>query len=65
MLVLVACSGLRRLALLGNYQRGVGLHHMAALAAPTSWDDLACSGLRLVAQLCSANPVWFFVERQR
>jgi len=65
MLVLAACSGLRRLALLGNCQCGVGLRQMAALAAPSSCDGLACSGLRRVAQLCSATPVWYIVERWR
>ena len=50
MLVLAACSGLRR---------------RAALAAPTSWDDLACSGLRRVAQPSSATPVWYIVEWRR
>ena len=65
MLVLAACSGLRRLALLDNCQCGVGLHRRAALAAPISWDGLACSGLRRVAQLWSATPVWYFVERWR
>ena len=49
MLVLAACSGLRWLALLGNCQCGVGLRHEAVLAKPSSWDDLACSGLRRVA----------------
>ena len=49
--VVAACSGLRRLALLGNGQCGVGLRRRTALAASTSWDDLACSGLWRVAQL--------------
>ena len=57
MLVLVACSGLRRLALLGSYQCGVGLRRRAALATPTSWDGLACSRLWRVAQHCSATLV--------
>jgi len=49
MLVLAACSGLRRLALLGNCWFGVELRQKIALAATTLWDDLACSGLRRVA----------------
>ena len=65
MLVLAACSGLRRLALLGNCQCGVGLRRRAALAAPISWDGLACSGLRRVAQPCSATPVWYIIEWRR
>ena len=36
------CSGPRRLALPGNRQCGVGLRRRTALAAPMSWDNLAC-----------------------
>lgn len=36
---LAACSGPRRLALLGNCQCGVGLRRRTALAATTSWED--------------------------
>ena len=49
MLVLAACSRLRRLALLGNCRIVVELRQKTALAATTLWDDLACSGLRRVA----------------
>lgn len=35
--VLAACSGSRRLALLGNYQYSVGLRQRTVLAASTSW----------------------------
>jgi hypothetical protein len=63
MLDLVDCSGLRRLTLLGNCQCGVGLRRMTALAAPSPWDGLACSGLRRVAQFCSATLVWYIVEK--
>ena len=51
LLVVTACSGPRRLALLRNGQCGVELRRRTALAASASWDDLACSGLRRVAQL--------------
>ena len=36
---LSACSGSRRMALLGNCQCGVGLCRRTALATTTSWDD--------------------------
>ena len=65
MLDLAACSGLQRLTLLGNCQCGVGLRRKAVLAAPSPWDDLVCSGLWWVAQLCSATPVWYIIERWR
>jgi len=65
MLDLAACSRLWRLTLLGKCQCGVGLRRKAALAAPSSWDGLVCSGLWRVAQLCLATPVWYIVERWR
>jgi len=48
---LAACSGPRRLALLGNCQCGVGLRRRTALAASAAWDDLAGRGLRRFVQL--------------
>jgi len=52
-----AGSGPWRLALLGNCQCGAGQRLVTALAASTSCDDLACSGLRRVAQLCWTTSV--------
>jgi hypothetical protein len=50
---LAVCSGMRRLALLsGGCYCGVGLCQKRTLAASTTWDDQACSGLRRMAQLC-------------
>ena len=48
-------SGSRRLARLSGCQFGVAQCLKAALAATAMWDNLACSGLRRVAQLCCSH----------
>ena len=52
---LAAGSGSRRLARLSGCQFGVAQCLKAALAATATWDNLACSGLRRVAQLCCSH----------
>ena len=52
-----AGSGLWWLALLDNCQCCAGQCQATTLAASTSCDDLACRGLRRVAQLCWTTPV--------
>jgi hypothetical protein len=58
-----AGSGPRRLVLLDNCQCSAGHRQETALVAVAAWDDLACSKLWRVAQLCWATPVWYIVER--
>ena len=62
---MAACSGLRRLALSGNGQCGVGLRRRTALAATASFDNWACSGLRRVAQLGWGHPMGYNIGRRR
>ena len=52
---LAAGSRSWRLARLSGCQFGVAQRLKAALAATATWDNLACSGLRRVAQLCCSH----------
>jgi hypothetical protein len=45
---------------LDNGQCGVGLHRRTTLAAMTSWDEYACSGLRQIAQHGWA--IWYYTS---